>query len=141
MNQAPLRNLLFLGALLFIILSSGSLQCALNCYEHAANRQSSLKQVADCHPLTAVEIITETAPSFCHHHHADSQATANPVLSSQTNATVLALSNGRIATPAYRSADPLDLPLISIIQTPVTLLTDLPASQNQKQLRTTILLM
>jgi len=141
MNQTPLRNLLFLSALLFIILSSGSLQCALNCYERTANRLPSPEQVADCHPLRAIEVITATAATFCHHNHADSQATEDPVLSSLTNATVLALSNGRIATPAYRSSDPLNLPPFSIKQGARPLFADLPASQNQKQLLTTVLLM
>ncbi len=141
MNQTPFRTLLFLNVLLFIILSSGSLQCALNCYERSTDQQQSLEQVADCHPLVLIEAAPEKAASFCHRNHAESQATEDPVLSNLQNSTVLALSNGRIATPAYRSSDPLNLPAVNNRKAPRPLLADLPASQNQKELRATILLM
>lgn len=141
MSDTPIRHMLFLTVLLFVILSSGSLQCALNCYDRASQYASSPVQVADCHPLARTELVQTPLSNFCHHGHSTRGFDSEPSLLSIQGGQVLALSNPSPETPRYRSAEPFDqtfaaLPLIA--QAPREVL---PLSQNLKQLRSTVLLM
>lgn len=141
MNQTPLRNMTFLCVLLFILLSNGSLQCALNCYDRAAYNEITPGLVADCHPLDSVAIATEQSATFCHHNHASSQATSDPVLSRSNGGPAVALINARLAAPVYRSSEPFDRPQLTVEDAPHLTLSPLPPSQSAKQIRSTILLM
>lgn len=141
MNQTPIRNLLFLCALLFIILSSGSLQCALNCYEHTAEKSDLQERVTDCHPLANEDVVTTQAATFCHRNHAQSQAASDPILSQLNGVPTLALLNVRVDVPACRSSESLELRQIHVSPHQNLTATILPVDQNQKQIRSTILLM
>jgi len=139
MKDTPIRHMLFLAALLFIILSSGSLQCALNCYDRAAQYSSGTALVADCHPLAIEELAQSPVSNFCHHSHSDTQLEREPILHSIAVGQFLALSGSRLETPKFRSPEPVIqtfalLTFNNRIKTAV-----LPLSQNLKQLRSTIL--
>ncbi len=141
MNITPIRHMLFLTVLLFIILSSGSLQCALNCYDRASQYSPSAALAADCHPLAIERLTQGPASNFCHYGHTPSEIEKEPTLKSISNGQLLALFTSRPEAPEYRCSDPF-------IQTVAVLSFDrdahteiLPLSQSLKQLRSTILLM
>ena len=133
--------MLFLTVLLFIILSSGSLQCALNCYDSAAGYSSNTSLVADCHPPVLIELSQSPNCSFCHNGHSASEVAREPVLQSISGGHYLALFSTRCDAPDYRSAEPIEptfaVLALNIQDTPEIL----PLSQNLKELRSTILLM
>ena len=141
MTTSPLRHMLFMCLLLFVILSSGSLQCALNCYEHAVRTAESATFVTDCHPLTREEIRTEHLGSFCHRSHSTSQAQGDPVLRSFFSAPTLALLNVRAEAPPCRSAEQVESPLLTRTPAPTFASEVLPPSQRLRQVRSTVLLM
>ena len=141
MDITPIRNMLFIAVLLFIILSSGSLQCALNCYDRASQNSSSAALCADCHPLAIEALIQSPVSNLCHFAHAPNEIEREPALQSISGGQLLALFTSRPETPVYRCAEPF-------IQSVALLSSDshaspeiLPLSQNLKQLRSTILLM
>lgn len=141
MEHSPIRNMLLLSILLFVILSSGSLQCALNCYDNAVEYSANAVQVTDCHPLALEELTTNPLSSFCHHSRSSDQARTEPVLLSMNGGQVLALINFKSDIPAYRSAEPFSQPLVVLNSDKQPTAEILPLSQNLKQLRSTILLM
>ena len=133
--------MLFMTVLLFIILSSGSLQCALNCYDRASQNTSSTALCTDCHPLVIEELAQSPASNFCHRGHTPNELEREPALQSISGGQLLALFTSRPEAPGYRCAEPF-------IQSAAVLSSDshaypeiLPLSQNLKQLRSTILLM
>ncbi len=141
MDQAPYRHLLFLSVLLFIILSSGSLQCALNCYENATQAALGDTPVTDCHPLSKLNLESGQTPDFCHRNHSSSQANNDPEMSSLARGPALALFSSRIESPKYSSAEPFSSPLMAANLANFPAEGILPLSQTRKQIRSTILLM
>ncbi len=141
MNVTPIRNMLFLAVLLFVILSSGSLQCALHCYDTPSQYSASTEMVADCHPLAIAEIAQSPACNFCHLAHASSEIEREPVLQSIGDGQFLALSTSRTETPEYRCAEPLTQTFAVLALNNQAAAKVLPLSQSLKQLRSTILLM
>jgi len=141
MNDTPIRHMLFLTILLFVILSSGCLQCALSCYDSANQAPSGNSQVVDCHPLEIAELIPTPASSFCHLSHSTSQARREPVLSGVNSGPALALSSSKFDYPQYRSAEPFKQSPVILTVAQLSNNVLLPLSQRHKQLRTTILLM
>ncbi len=141
MNMTPIRHMLFLTVLLFIILSSGSLQCALNCYDRASQYSPSTALVADCHPLAIERLTQSPTTNFCHYGHVPNEIEREPALKGISDGQLLALFTSKSEIPQYRCSEPF-------IQTVAALFSDrhsytkiLPLSQNLKQLRSTILLM
>lgn len=136
-----IRHIPFIAVLLFIILSSGSLQCALNCYDRAPQNSSSAALCTDCHPLV-IEALTQSPTSnFCHIGHAPNEIKREPALQSITGGQLLALFSSRSETPEYRCAEPF-IQTVAVLASGGHAYTKiLPLSQNLKQLRSTILLM
>ncbi len=141
MNNTPLRHMLFLAVLLFVILSSGSLQCALSCYDRATQDELHGVRVADCHPRVLKELVSSPLSNFCHHGHANSHADADPALRSLGSGQALALLNFKCEVPALQCAepDPQRLAVHHPLSPPNH--RSLPPSQRLKQLHSTILLM
>lgn len=139
MNQSPIRHILFMSALLFVILSSGSLQCALNCYERTAYNMSEL-QVADCHPDLYEQSLSRPVTNFCHHSHSSSHAKQDPTLHNISGGQALALSDSRWDVPAYRCSDPVVYQVSDFSIFSPRLTQNIPLSQNLKELRSTLLL-
>ncbi len=133
--------MLFLGALLFVILSSGSLQCALNCYDHAARNSANRVLATDCHPLDDEKLAPLQVSSFCHHGRSASEARTESQLLSIRGRLVLALFDLRCDAPTYRSAEPFSQPFATLASNSRLSPEILPLSQNLKHLRSTILLM
>lgn len=140
MYQTPIRHMLFFSILLFIILSSGSLQCALNCYDHAMLEPADKVLVTDCHPREDLTVEVEQVSSFCHRNHSSSQASDDPILSSLSGGPALALFNARFDAPEFRSAEPFLYQVLAVSSYRTTPLV-LPQSQILSQIRSTILLM
>ena len=141
MTTSPIRQLLFLGVLLFVILSSGSLQCALNCYDHSVRLADSATFATDCHPLDREDIRPGHLASFCHRSHAASQAQGDPIMRSYAAAPALALLNVREDAPPCRNVEQIAQPLIAQNGDGGVFLPVLPPSQSLRQLRSTVLLM
>ena len=141
MIDTPIRHMLFLAGLLFVILSSGRLQCALNCYDRASQYSSDPALVADCHPLARAELTQSPVASFCHNGHSSSGIDREPVLQRIDGGQFLAIFTPRCETPDYRSAEPLSQTFAVLIHPIQPNSEVLPPSQNHKQLRSTILLM
>lgn len=140
MLEAPLRHLIFLLGLLFVILSSGSLQCALNCYESQLADETNSALVITCHPLTfELEALPQVA-DCCHSAHATSQAKGEPQLFSLTAGQLMAWPGSRSYAPLFRRPEPLQ-------QAPFVLVAQRMPEQHAlfplrlEQIRTTILLM
>ena len=133
--------MLFLGVLLFVILSSGSLQCALNCYDGASQNRPGTALVADCHPLAIAQLTQSPASDFCHYDHSQGNVDREPALQSIHGGQYLALFSSRCGAPAYRSAEPIIQAFAHLTSYSFTDTEFLPLSQNLKQLRSTILLM
>ena len=141
MNDTPIRHMLFLTVLLFVILSSGCLQCALNCYDRASEYSSEASLVANCHPLALEELAQSPTSTFCHHGHTSNVVERKTTLQSFSSGQLLALFPPKSETPAYRSADPVRQTFAVLILNKPCDTGILPPSQNLKQLRSTILLM
>lgn len=132
--------MLFLGVLLFVILSSGSLQCALNCYDRASQYSSSPASVAGCH-LPAIEELTQSpVSSFCHRAHASSEVERESVLQRIGGEQPLALLTSRSEAPQYRCAEPINQPFAVLTLNNQSFAEVPPLSQSLKHLRSTILL-
>jgi hypothetical protein len=140
MNITPIRHMLFLAVLLFIILSSGSLQCALNCYDRVSQNSLGTTMVADCHPLAIAQLSQSPVCDFCHYGHSQSNIEREPVLQSIGGGQFLALLTPRSETPEYRSGEPISHTFAVLTLNTQTIPESLPLSQNLKQLRSTILL-
>jgi hypothetical protein len=97
-------------------------------------------QAADCHPLNIEVSTSNPVSSFCHHSHSSSQAQNEPVLIGLSNGQALALFNSQSQAPQYRSAEPFLQRYAALAPAKLHDLEFLPASQKEKQLRTTILL-
>jgi hypothetical protein len=133
--------MLFLTALLFVILSSGSLQCALNCYDQALEYSPVTVLAADCHPLVIEKLTQDSTCSFCHNGHSSSEVEREPALHAITGGQLLALFTSRCETPEYRSSEPVEQTFAVLSLNSQAGTGYLPLSQNLKQIRTTILLM
>lgn len=140
MFEAPLRHLIFVLGLLFVVLSSGSLQCALHCYESQLAEESNSVLVTSCHPSVFHEEELPALADFCHHAHSASQAQADAQLFSYNAGQLLAWPGSRSYVPLFRRAEPLQLaPFILIAQQEPTQNVQRPL--RLEQIRTTILLM
>ncbi|WP_020675089.1 hypothetical protein [Geopsychrobacter electrodiphilus] len=141
MSETPLRHMLFLTVLLFVILSSGSLQCALNCCARTGVSSSCTPQVADCHPLPYEVLIPGPASTLCHHNHPSSQTQNEPTLISLNGGNALALLGSHREEPEYHSADPIPQQYAVFYAANLHTPPLQPLSQTDKQRRSTILLM
>jgi len=139
MLEAPLRHLIFVLGLLFIILSSGSLQCALHCYETPLTDESNSALVTSFHPLSFEREELPSMADFCHHSHSTSQTQADSQLFSLSRGQLLAWSGSRSYAPLFRCAKPVQLaPFILVVQQLPTQNGQLPL--RLEQIRTTILI-
>ncbi len=134
--------MLFLSVLLFIVLSSGSLQCALNCYDREAGYTPNKSLAVDCHPLAlALEQRVQTPDaSFCYHCHSSSEVASESVLQSISGGQLLAISSSKWEFPDFRSAEPVEQTFAILALNMRDTSKTLPLSQKHKQLRSTILL-
>jgi hypothetical protein len=140
MSANPLRHMLLLTALLFVVLSSSQIQRSFcSCESYACPAPGSM-QATDCHPLYLEVSASNPVSSFCHRSHSSSQAQNEPVLIGLSNGQALALFNSQSQAPQYRSAEPFLQRYASLTSAKLQDLEILPDSQKEKQLRSTILL-
>jgi hypothetical protein len=140
MLETPLRHLIFLLGLLFVILSSGSLQCALHCYESQMADETNSALVTTCHPLAFEQAASPRVADYCHPAHSTSQAKGEPQLFSLSAGPLLAWPGSRSYAPLFRRCEPIQ-------QAPFVLVAQRTPPQHAlfpfhlEQIRTTILLM
>ncbi|PLX88824.1 MAG: hypothetical protein C0618_03335 [Desulfuromonas sp.] len=140
-------NISLLGALFFLVLSSGALQCAYTCMEDGGLRTTRLgsdphaAHVAGCH-LTFPEPaqVVNCPDRSCHQSQSNHRSLGGPVLTGNTLSTAPLLNPSRLPLPTVRSGQvlvqysPPDSPLLAAWQPPTT------PSQTLLSVRTTVLL-
>ena len=147
-DRSVFKNICLLGVLIFLVLSSGALQCAYTCMEDdAARRTSSRHEVhapthlAGCH-LTVHEPkqITSSTNSSCHQTQVDNRSLGGPVLTNHTGTPEPLLNGSRVPLPNLRIGEELEQKirlqpvLLASWQAPTTI------SQTLMSVRTTVLL-
>jgi len=147
-DRSALTNLGLLGILIFMVLSSGVLQCAYNCLEEDASKRASSKyevhsnpHVASCHlPLPEPKQVTTCPNRSCHQSQASNRSLAGSVLTNHTNTLAPVLNGSRLPMPDIRICQALkhktktEPVLLSSWQPPAT------TSQSLIGVKTTVLL-
>jgi hypothetical protein len=145
-DRSALTNLCLLATLVFLVLSSGVLQCAYNCMEADASRRAFLShdrhapRVADCHPTFPEPQQVASCPNrSCHQNQAAGRSLGGPVLSGASSTLGPVLGGSRLSVPDLRSGWPLQQkkrqpPLLASRQPPTT------TSQTLRGVRMTVLL-
>jgi hypothetical protein len=147
-DRSVFKNICLLGVLIFLVLSSGALQCAYTCMEDDAARRASSRyevhassHITGCHlKLPEPKQITSCTNHSCHQTQAASRSLGGAVLTNNTGTPEPLLNGVRVPLPDLRvgqSFKQKELPqpvLLASWHPPTTV------SQTLMGVRTTVLL-
>ncbi len=141
-NRSTLINMLLLAVLTGIILVSGSIQCAVECLTRNDQYQGSAIRVDDCHYVISQTSETEQCLNkACHRSGPAHGSLDGPEVSSlQKLAQPLASASSQL-TPEFRAGSAIEQPRPEQDPRLALVSSDTqPPSQQQRSLRTTVLL-
>lgn len=145
-DRSAITSICLLGILIFLVLSSGVLQCAYTCIEEEAWDTASWHQAHGAHATNCHLTFPEPQQTIrcpdrsCHQSQAASRSLGGPVISGYSGTQEPVLGGSRLPQPDLRIGRPLQLkprpePILLAAWSPLT-----TTSQTLKSVKTTVLL-